>query len=125
MERRKCVKCLRVLLNDKLSWRDQVQSVRRKCFMGLAKLRRLRNVHPHLDYCSVVWQECSKELRQMLERVQNSGTRLILSKAPRTPSEDLRQELGWTTLEKRREVLRMKIMHQCVNRQVPSCIHET
>ena len=46
MERRKCVKCLGVLLNDKLSWRDQVQSVRKKYFMGLAKLRRLRNMLP-------------------------------------------------------------------------------
>ena len=27
--------------SDALSWRDQVESVRRKCFAGLAKLRRL------------------------------------------------------------------------------------
>ena len=80
-------------------------------------------VLPHLDYCSVVWHECSKELSQTLERVQNYGMRLILSKAPRTPSEDLRQELGWMTLQRRREVFRMKTMHRCVNRQVPSCIH--
>ena len=63
----------------------------------------------------------------MLERVQNYGMRLILSKSPRTHSEELRQELGWTTLERRREVSRMKLMHRCVNRQVPSsiidCIH--
>ena len=112
--------------------------VREKCFIGLAKLRRLRNVLPsrtkkqlynalvlpHLDYCSVVWQECSRELRQMLERVQNYGMRLILSKPPRTHSEELRQELGWMTLERRREVSRMKLMHRSVNRQVPSSIHD-
>ena len=54
------------------------------------------------------------QLRQMLERVQNYGMRLILSKPPRTHSEELRQELGWTTLERRREVSRMKLMHRCV-----------
>ena len=138
VERSKCAKCLGVMLDDGLSWREQVQQVRKKCFIGLAKLRRLRNVLPsrtkkqlyntlvlpHLDYCSVVWQECSRELRQMLERVQNYGMRLILSKAPRTHSEELRQELGWTTLERRREVSRMKLMHRCVNRQVPSSIHD-
>ena len=26
---------------------------------------------PHLDYCSVVWQECTKDLRMKIERVQN------------------------------------------------------
>ena len=138
VERSKCAKCLGVMLDDGLSWREQVQQVRKKCFIGLAKLRRLRNVLPsrtkkqlynalvlpHLDYCSVVWQECSRELRQMLERVQNYGMRLILSKPPRTHSEELRQELGWTNLERRREVSRMKLMHRCVNRQVPSSIHD-
>ena len=31
-----------VTLVDALLWRDQVENVRRKCFAGLAKLRRLR-----------------------------------------------------------------------------------
>ena len=61
-------------------------------FVGLAKLRRLRKVLPtrtkkyqlynalvlpHTDICSVVWQECSRELRQKLERVQNYGMGLM------------------------------------------------
>ena len=62
--RSKTVKCLGVLLDDGLTWKEQVQSVRKHCFAGLAKLRRLRNVLPpdikkkiynamvllHLDY---------------------------------------------------------------------------
>ena len=39
-------------------------------------------VLPHLDYCSVVWQERTKELQQKAERVQNYGMCLILSKPP-------------------------------------------
>ena len=53
----------------------------------LAKLRRLKDVLPpdikkkvynalvlpHLDYCSVVWQESTKDLRMKVERVQNYG----------------------------------------------------
>ena len=76
----------------------------------------------NLDYCSVVWQECARELRQMLERMQNYGIRVILSKASRSQNEDLRQELGWMTLERRREVGRMKLMHRCVHRQALRCI---
>ena len=36
-------------------------------------------VLPHLDYCSVMWQECTKEVGMKLERVQNYGMRIILS----------------------------------------------
>lgn len=37
--RSKTVKCLGVLLDDGLTWKEQVQSVRKCCFAGLAKLR--------------------------------------------------------------------------------------
>ena len=40
------VKCLGVKLDDGLNWKEQVQSVRGKCFTGLAKLRRLGDVLP-------------------------------------------------------------------------------
>ena len=46
IERSKCVKCLEVLLDDGLTWKEQVQSVRKQCFAGLAKLRRLKDVLP-------------------------------------------------------------------------------
>ena len=113
IERSRSVKCLGVMLGDGLNWKEHMQSVRRKFFTGLAKLRRLRDVlppktkkqiynglvQPHLDYYLVIWQECSREFRRSLERVQNYGMRLILSKPPRTPSEQLREELEWKTLE--------------------------
>ena len=131
IERSRLVKCLGVKLDDGLNWKEQVQSVRGKYFTGLAKLRRLGDVlppktkkqiysglvQPHLDYCSVVWQECSRELRRSLERVQNYGMRLILSKPPRTPSEQLREELGWKTLEERRSRSRLYLVHKCVTGQ--------
>ena len=65
-------------------------------------------------YCLVVWQECSRELRQKLERVQNYGMRLILSKPPRTHSEEMRQKLNWMTFERGRVMARLCMMHRCV-----------
>ena len=43
IERSKCVKCLGTLLDDGLTWKEQVQNVRKLCFAGLAKLRRLKD----------------------------------------------------------------------------------
>ena len=107
-----------------------------ECFTGLAKLRKLGDVLPpktkkqiysglvqhHLDYSLVIWQECSRELRRSLERVQNYCMRLILSKPPRAPSEQLREELGWKTLEKRQSRSRLYLVHKYVTGQAPASL---
>ena len=133
LSRSRTVKCLGVSIDDGLTWREHIESLRRKCFCGLAKLRKLREVLPtetkrkvynalvlpHLDYCSVVWQECTKELQQKVERIQNYGMRLILSKPPRTPSAELRTALGWTPLTERRRLSRLALVHRCVHKKCP------
>ena len=131
--RSKKVKYLGVWIDDELKWNEHIKTVRRRCLMGLDKLRRLREVLPvnikktlynalvlpHLDYCCVLWQECKVELQQKLERVQNYGMRLILSKPPRTPSEELRQNLEWVPLAKRREMCRAALVYRCLRNQAP------
>ena len=136
LERSRMVKCLWVLLDIGLTWNDHIEYVRKKCFARLGKLKRWSGVLPsrtkkqvynalvlpYLDYCSVVWQECSQCLRQKLERVQNYGMRIILSRPPRTHSDDLRKELNWTTLEARRNMNRLCLVYKCVRSQVPTTL---
>lgn len=40
------VKCLGVWIDGRLTWMKYIETVRKKCFCGLAKLRRLRDVLP-------------------------------------------------------------------------------
>jgi hypothetical protein len=61
------VKYLGVVLDDRLSWKNHIYHIQRKCGAGLASLRRLHSVLPtevkknlfnalvlpHLEYCSV------------------------------------------------------------------------
>ena len=51
-----------------------------------------KKMQNHLDYCCVVWQECSLELQRKVESIQNYGMRLILSKPARTPSIDFSEK---------------------------------
>jgi len=67
-----CGTYLGVMVDDKLSWKEHIATVRKKCFRGLSQLRKLCDVLPvstkvklynalvlpHTDYCSVVWHEC-------------------------------------------------------------------
>ena len=136
LERGRTVKCLGVFLDIGLTRNDHIEYVRKKCFAGLGKLKKWSGVLPsrtkkqinnalvlpYLDYCSVVWQECSQCLRQKLERGQNYGKRIILSRPPRTHSDDLRKELNWTTLEARRNMNRLCLGYRCVWSQVPATL---
>lgn len=92
IQRNRAMRCLGVLVDNGLTWKVHVHGVRKQCFAGLAKLRRLKDVLPpdtkkiynaivlpHLKYCSVVWQNCTKDLRMKLERVQIYGMRIIPS----------------------------------------------
>ena len=117
----------------KLNWRSHIQEVRRKSLASLASIRRTAYflnykakmlyqslVLPHLEYCSVVWNNCGVILANQVERVQNYAMRLILCKSPRTSSDYLRQQLGWTTLKKRRQHAMLCQVHRCILIQAPT-----
>ena len=105
--------------------------MRRKCFGQLARLRKLKDVPPvavkqkiycalvlpHLDYCSVVWHECTGALNQRMKQVQNYRMRLILSKPYRTPSEEMRISLQWTALAERCWKFRLTMVHASLPEQ--------
>ena len=46
LERSSIVKCVGVMLDDKLQWKEQVKAVKRKACAGLMSLRRLQHVLP-------------------------------------------------------------------------------
>ncbi len=50
--------------------------------------------------------------------------RVILGKPPRTPSSSLRSELGWTTLEQRREELMLVQVHRSIIKTAPKYLQE-
>ena len=72
----------------------------------------------------MVWLECSQKLCQELERIQNYDMRIVLSKPPKTPSEGLQEVLGWKTLVKRRQLMRMVLVHRCVTGRAPTNVSQ-
>ena len=108
----------------------------RKCFGQLARLRKLRDVLPaslkkriynalvllHLDYCSVVWQECTKSLQLRVEQIQNHGMRFIWSKPYRAPSEEMWKSLKFTTLAVKCKRFRLEMVHRCLYGPSPKAL---
>ena len=122
------VQYLGVVIDSNLTWEQHVSKVRQKCFRGLAQIRRVGHslpvklklqlynalVLPHTDYCSVIWTDCSQLLQTKTEGIQNFGMRVIFGKPPRTPSHDLRTILKWNTLQTRRTIHRLELVHRCL-----------
>ena len=137
-ETKQCVKYLGVWVDEGLTGVDHVQAVWRKCLGGQAKLRRLRDtlpaalkknmynalVWPHLDCCCVLWQECGIQLQKGVERIQNYAMRPTFSKPPTTLSEELRSDMNWMPLSKRRELFRLALVHRCVHGCAPAYLAE-
>ena len=80
-------------------------------------------VLPHLEYCSAIWDPHTAELTSKVERVQNRVMRYMLDKLPRTPSDSLRQQLNWQTLEERKKFHRAKLTYRILKELAPTCLH--
>lgn len=120
-------------MDNNLSWKPHILNLRRKCLAGLAFLcRQGTHVPVHsrkllyqslvvsqLDYCSVLYNACSKTLSDQIERIQNYAMRIILKKPPRTSSEPLRQELGLTSLKIRRQNATLLLVQRCLHKCAP------
>ena len=76
-------------------------------------------VLPHLDYCAIIWQECSLKLKSDIERIQKYGMRLVLNKPFGTPTHVLREKIGWVSLETRRLVFRLVLVFRCLKLSSP------
>ena len=78
---------------------------------------------PHVDYCSVVWDQLTMDLEWKMETIQNVGMRIILN-APRMATRtEMRQKLGWCTLGQRRKLQSLKLAHKCLHNVGPTYLH--
>ena len=128
------VKYLGVTIDKDLNWKAHTEQVRCKSLAALSTIKRSSSFLPintrklyltalfaptHLDYCPVVWHSCNSTISKRIERIQNYGMRVILGKPPRTSSSPLRDQLGWTTLQERRQRFMLTLVHRCLLNLAP------
>lgn len=56
------------------------------------------------DYCSVVWGNCGKTLRDKLQRLQNRAARVLPNSNYDANASLLLHDLGWHNLETQRQI---------------------
>ena len=80
---------LGMLIDENLTWENYVDALSKKIASGIVAVNRINHCLPptalhdvyygfvqsHFDYCSVVWGNCGKTLRDKLQRLQNRAAR--------------------------------------------------
>lgn len=126
-------KYLGVTINNKLKWDDHINNITKKTSSKLGFIQRnlarcSKNikesayntlVRPNLEYCSSVWDPHNKSLKAKLERIQRKAARFVSKDFRRTSSvTTMLQNLNWPTLETRRQVSSLTMVHRILNNNI-------
>ncbi|MCG8095193.1 MAG: hypothetical protein JAZ17_16505 [Candidatus Thiodiazotropha endolucinida] len=79
-------------------------------------------VLPILEYSSIVWDGCTVQDRQTLEKIQNEAARVVTGLTRSVSLENLYRECGWVPLFERRTLQKMVFMYKINNDIVPPYI---
>ena len=74
---------------------------------------------PLIDYCCVVWGNCSNEGLNCILKLQKRTARLILDQDPIAPSEPLFKQLGWMSIEQRIKYHKYLLVSKCLKNEAP------
>ena len=118
-----------------LCWDAHIDHLIKKCNSYLFLLSRIRVVFflsrrnrilfynsyilPHLDFCCIIWGNCSSTLEDKLIKFQKRAARVILDCDFYTPSSELCKELNWQTFPERVTYQNVILMHRIINNICP------
>ncbi len=117
-------KHLGMVFSHDMKWGAHIDSVLQKAFARLNGIRRLRMVVPRtiretlykalvlpiVEYGSVLIDNCSALLKQMLERLHRNAAVIVTGAFKTTSYVRLLDELGWDTLDDRRKLSRLCLL---------------
>ena len=125
---------LGVTLDSKLTWKPHIEQLAKKVNKALYSLRFIRActtetlrkrlveslVQPHLDYCTVVYMDASKEQREKVQRLSNACVRYITGTRRDEHITPDRKRLGWLRTDSRRLYFAALLMYKILRLREPS-----
>jgi hypothetical protein len=126
-------KLLGIKIDSNLNWKNQINQICSKISSKiylLSKIKKYLNLEsrqlfysgyilPLIDYCCVVWGNCSNEGLNRILKLQKRTARLILDQDPIAPSEPLFKQLGWITIEQRIKYHKYLLVSKCLKNEAP------
>ena len=101
-----------------------------RCPQDLKEKAYMSTVRPKLEYCASIWDPYQQKYIQQLEMVQRRAARFVKNVPHKfsgsQPSVSaMMEDLGWSTLQDRRQSSRITLLYKIVNNlvEVPSAYH--
>ena len=131
-------KHLCLTLSENIKWKSHIDSILTSALRMIGLIRKLKYVisrralnqiyisyvRPVLKYLCVVWDGCTVEQRNSLEKFQNEASRIVKGLTKSVSLNRLYRECGWQTLQERRTNQKLKLMYKVVNDMVPLYISD-
>ena len=132
-------KHLGVILSHDLGWKEHIESIcisASQCLdvlnafkykLDRATLERLyfSFVRSKLEYSNILWDNCTKYEKDLIESVQLRAAKIVSGAINRTSRELIYKELGWDSLEERRLKQRLKTMYKITHDMAPAYLQNT
>ena len=127
------IKILGVTIDEHLTWKSQVNQVKKKAAYALRNIARTTKtlptktkrllydalVAPHFSYADVVWDGCRREEEHSLQKLHNFAVRTIAGVKGRGQTSKAMQELGMVPLAEKRKIHHAVMAHKLVNGKGP------
>ncbi|MCG8032136.1 MAG: reverse transcriptase family protein [Candidatus Thiodiazotropha taylori] len=131
-------KHLGITLTENGKWQNHIDNILTSASKVIGIMRKLKYtfsrvalnqvyisyVRPILEYSSVVWDNCTVEQANSLEKLQNEAARIVTGLTRSVSIERLYDECGWDSLSLRRRNQKLKLMYRVTHDMVPSYISD-
>ena len=118
------------------TWKDHINEIYKKACSRLNILRMMKHnldrnsleklyfgfIRPILEYGSVVWDNCTREQSDLIESVQYESARIVTGLRKGTSRVKLYGELGWDSLQNRRQKQKLILMFKALEGELPNYI---
>ena len=81
-------------------------------------------IRPLIEYCDTVWDNCSAENKKQLESIHVEAGRIITGATKLCSIEKLVSDLGWESLQNRRNKHKLTIFYKIMNGITPDYLNE-
>ncbi|MCG7882888.1 MAG: hypothetical protein JAY96_15005, partial [Candidatus Thiodiazotropha endolucinida] len=131
-------KHLGVTLSCNGQWHTHIENILKSGYKVLGMMRRLKfsfsrqalnqmffsYLRPLLEYSSIVWDGCTNQDRDSLEKLQNEAARVVTGLTRSVSLINLYNECGWASLAERRKYQKLCFMYKVVNGQAPDYLSQ-
>ena len=130
------VKLLGVIIDNNLTWHNQIKTAKQTIAFKLSILRKIRRylptttrmlyykyyIKPHLEYRCTIWGQRSKTDTYSIGKFKKQAARLILDADMYSPSNPLFKQLQWQTFDQIVEEKQASMVFKALNSLTPAYI---